>query len=63
MHPKNAAGIANSVDTDQTAPLWVCDVCLDLSVWKLRIITVYLEEFHLDVEVNVDRMWHNTIIF
>ena len=22
MHPKDAAGIGNSVDTDQTAPLW-----------------------------------------
>ena len=22
MHPKDAAGIANSVDPDQTAPLW-----------------------------------------
>ena len=48
MHPKNAAGIANSVDPDQSAPLgassrssliWVCTVCPDLSVRKL-IITV-----------------------
>ena len=33
MHPKDAAGIANSVDPDQTAPL-------ALSVRKFRIITV-----------------------
>ena len=41
MHPKDADGIANSVDPDQTAPLiWVCTVCPDLSVRKLRNITV-----------------------
>ena len=29
MHPKDAEGIANSVDPDQTAPLiWVCTVFL-----------------------------------
>ena len=42
MHPKDAAGIANSVDSDQTAQIWVCTVCPDLSVQKLRIITVML---------------------
>ena len=44
MSPNNADGMANSVDPDQTAPLgsliWVCTVCSDLSVRKLRIITV-----------------------
>ena len=42
MHPKDAAGIANSVDPDQTRSslIWVCTVCPDLSVQKLRIITV-----------------------
>ena len=40
MCPKCADGMANSVDTDQTAPIWVCTVCPDLSVRKLRIITV-----------------------
>ena len=34
MHPKDAAGMANILDPDQTAP------CPDLSVRKLRIITV-----------------------
>ena len=44
MHPKDADGIANSVDPDQTAPLiQVCTVCPDLSVRKLRIITVNLD--------------------
>ena len=42
---KDANGIANSVDPDQTAPtrsslIWVCTVCPDQSVRKLRIITV-----------------------
>ena len=42
MSPNDAEGMANSVDPDQTAPLiWVCTVCSDLSVRKLRIITVY----------------------
>ena len=40
MNPNNAEGIANSVDPDQTAPLWVCTVCPGISVRKLRIITV-----------------------
>ena len=45
-HQKDASGIANSVDPDQTAPreeqslIWVCTVCPDLSVRKLRIIRV-----------------------
>ena len=37
MHPKDAEGIANSVDPDQT--VLVCIVCPDLSVRKLRNIT------------------------
>ena len=47
----DANGIANSEDPDQTAPplsdcssrsslIWVCTVCQDLSVRKLRVITV-----------------------
>ena len=47
FHQKDVNGIANSEDPNQTAPLgkssliWVCIVCPDLSVQKLRIITVY----------------------
>ena len=41
MLPKNAEGIANSVDPDQTARLWVCTVYPDVYVRKLMIITVY----------------------
>ena len=41
---KDANGIAKSEDPDQTAPMssliWVCTVCPDLSVQKLRVITV-----------------------
>ena len=41
-----ANGIVNSEDPDQTAPrsslIWVCTVCPDLSVRKLRVITVSL---------------------
>ena len=40
MSPKDAEGIANSVDRDETALLWVCTVCPYLSVQRLRIITV-----------------------
>ena len=43
---KDAAGIANSEDPDQTAPfrsslIWVCTVCPDLSVQKLQFIMVF----------------------
>ena len=43
MHPKDAQEIANCVDPDQTAPslIWVCTVCPDLTVRKLRKIMVY----------------------
>ena len=46
LHPKDADRMANSVDPDQTAPGAVrsgstlVTVCTDLSVRKLRIITV-----------------------
>ena len=40
MSPNDADGMANSVDPDQTAPIWVCTVCSRISVRKLRIITV-----------------------
>ena len=39
MHPKDAKGIANSVDPDESL-IWICTVCPDLSVRKLRNITV-----------------------
>ena len=43
MSPKDAEGMANSVDPDQRSSLiWVYTVCSDLSVRKLRIITVFL---------------------
>ena len=40
MGPNNAVGIANSVDHDRLL-IWICTVCQDLSVRKLRIITVF----------------------
>ena len=40
MRPKDAEGTANSVDPDQTVPIWICTVCPNLSVRKLRIIRV-----------------------
>ena len=46
--PKGADVMANSVDPDQIAPLymksliWVCSVCQVMSVQKLRTITVLL---------------------
>ena len=43
MSPNNADGMANSVDPDQRSSLiWVCTVYPDLSVRKLRNITVHL---------------------
>ena len=35
-----AEGMANSVDPDQTAP-WVCTVCTNLCVPKLRTFVLY----------------------
>ena len=45
MGPKDADGMANSVDPDQTRSslVWVYTVCPDLSVRKLRIITESIE--------------------
>ena len=40
MSANNADGMANSVDPDQTALIWDCTVCPNLSVRKLRNITV-----------------------
>ena len=45
LRSKDSDRITNRVDTDQTAPLrssliWVCTVCLDLSVPIFQIITV-----------------------
>ena len=42
MHPKDREGIANSVDPDQSL-IWIYTVCQDMSVRKLRIITVPAE--------------------
>ena len=47
MSPNDAEGMANSVDPDQTALIWVCTVCPDLSVQKLRNITVFCEYFEI----------------
>ena len=51
MSPNDADGMANSVDPDQTVPL-VCTVCPDLSVRKLRKITVMFESgcFNINIE-------------
>ena len=46
MRPNDAEGIANRVDPDQTALIWVCTVCPSLSVRKLRIIMVLSAEGH-----------------
>ena len=41
MHPKDAEGIANSIDPDRRSLIWVCTVYQDLSIRKLRIITIF----------------------
>ena len=48
MHPKDTDVIANSVDPDL---IWVCTVCPDLPVQKLRIIRVHSEERSIFVDV------------
>ena len=40
MSPNDAEGMANSVDPIRSSLIWVCTVCPDLSVRKLRIIMV-----------------------
>ena len=61
---KDADGMANSVDSDQTAPrsslIWVCTVCPGLSVRKLRIITV-LENVAVLLNSNVRQYFSSSI--
>ena len=40
---KGGDRIASSVDPEQTAPIWFCTVCPDLSVPILRIFTVHIK--------------------
>ena len=48
MCPKDAYGMANSVDPDQTAPLiWIYTSCPNLSVWTFRIITVQHQQHYI----------------
>ena len=53
---KDENGIANSEDPDQTASrsslIWVCTVCPDLSVRKLRIIMVSVKDYRTNFEIN-----------
>ena len=58
IHPKDAEGIANSVDPDQSL-IWVCTVCPDLSVRKLRKITVVLEIMYANVHVDLKHVPHS----
>ena len=37
MHPKDAEGIANSVDPDQTAPLGLAQICLSENLGMVYI--------------------------
>ena len=39
---KDANGIANSEDPERNSLIWVCTVCLEPSVRKLRFITVFM---------------------
>ena len=51
MWPKDADRMANSVDPDQ---IWIYTVCSDLSVRKLRIITVIIAKFDMMVLNHTD---------
>ena len=46
MYPKDADGMANSVDTDQVQSNLVYNVCPGLSVQKLRLTAVIKKIFH-----------------
>ena len=47
LHQKDVNGKANSVDPDSNSSLiWVCTVCTDLSVGKLRVIAV-IKGYHI----------------
>ena len=71
MHPKDAARIANSVDPDQSL-IWVCSVCPDLSVPKLRNIMVDHDQTALLVQTSpfkyfgplwyLTRYYHQSIV-
>ena len=69
MHPKEADGMANSVDPDQTAPfrsslIWVCTVCLDLSVPIFRILMVILVKiFCYDANIQVRLFKLNSVYY
>ena len=53
---RDAYGMANSVEPDQTVPLsWFYTVCQDLPVWKLRIIMVCSWRSSL---IRVYTVWH-----
>ena len=65
VSPKDADRMANSEDTDQTAPPWVYTVCPDLSVRKRRIITVALVlsiSFNNQTLYSLDMQWLNLTI-
>ena len=64
---KDPYGIADSEDPDQTAPrlllkrsslIWVCTVCPDLSVCKLRIITVIMWFLFRDVPLPLGALFY-----
>ena len=60
MSPNDADGMANSVDPDQTALIWVCTVCPGLSVQKLWLITVCA--FSTDSPPLFTSAWELTVV-
>ena len=61
MHPKDADGNVSSVDPDQSL-VWIYTVCPDLSVWKLRTVTVILFQVVNEVyegESTLGLWWQN----
>ena len=58
-----ANGIANSEDPDQTAPhlIWVCTLCPDLSVRKLRVIMVPVKVLRFPTPLNLILSLLNTL--
>ena len=59
MNPKDAEGMANSADPDQTAPfrgslIWVCTVCSDLPVPILGILRYSLRFHYIVLILSLD---------
>ena len=61
MHPKDSDGIAKSDCSSRSSLIWVCTICPDQSVRKLRINTVSSEVTKV-FRVLRNEMWYTWMI-